>query len=50
MRATERDRLTLGVLAAMPFLDRLELAAVTGVSEGTAHNVLSRLYREGMVG
>ena len=33
----------------MPFLDRLELAAVSDVSEGTAHGSLSRLRREGSV-
>ena len=40
----------LRVLAAMPFLDRLELAAVAGVSEGTAHNALSHLHGDGLVG
>ena len=50
MKAAERDGRTLSVLAAMPFLDRLELAAVAGVSEGTAHNALSHLHRDGLVG
>ena len=39
----------LRVLAAMPFLDRLELAAVANMSEGTAHNALSRLHGDGLV-
>ena len=39
----------LRVLAAMPFLDRLELAAVSGRSEGAAHNALQRLRAEGLV-
>ena len=48
MRAVERDRLTLRRLAAMPFLDRLELAAVTGMYEEVFHLALNRLRREGM--
>ena len=35
-------------LAAMPFLDYLELAAVSGMAEGTARHVLGRLQREGL--
>ena len=50
MSEAERDVDALRVLAAMPFLDRLELAAVAGVSEGTAHNALSRLHGDGLVG
>ena len=50
MSEAERDADALRVLAAMPFLDRLELAAVAGVSEGTAHNVLSHLHGDGLVG
>ena len=42
------DESALRVLAAMPFLDRLELAAVSGLSEGTAHNALERLRGEGL--
>ena len=38
MSDTGRDADALRVMAAIPFLDRLELAAVAGVSEGTAHN------------
>ena len=48
MIAGDWDRLPLRGLAAMPFLDRLELAAVTGMSEGTAHNVLGRLHLDGL--
>ena len=48
MTAAEWDGSALRRLAAMPFLDRLELAAVTGMSEGTAHNVLDRLRGEGL--
>ena len=50
MSEVERDADALRVLAAMPFLDRLELAAVAGVSEGTAHNALSHLHGDGFVG
>ena len=44
---TMRD--TMRWLAAMPFLDRLELAAVTGMSDGTGHYVLGRLQGQGLV-
>ena len=50
MSEAERDADALRTLAAMPFLDRLELAAVTGASEGTAHNALSHLHGDGLVG
>lgn len=49
MRTQERDLSVLRYLAAMPFLDRLELAAVSGMSEGTAHEALSNLRREGLI-
>ena len=48
MRALEWDRLALRGLAAMPFLDRLELAALTGMYEEAGHNALDRLRREGL--
>lgn len=48
MITTERDGPALRGLAAMPFLDRLELAAVTGMSEGATHNALSSLHGEGL--
>ena len=38
----------LRLLAAMPLLDRLELAAVGAMSEGAAHAALQRLDREGL--
>ncbi len=49
MMARERERLALRTLAAMPFLDRLELAAVAGVHEETAHIALSNLKQAGLV-
>ena len=48
MRAKEREGLALRTLAAMPFLDYLELAAVSGMAESTARHVLSRLQRKGL--
>ena len=36
-------------LADMPFLDRLELAALAGRSRGAVYQAISRLEREGMV-
>jgi len=49
MSTQERDLAGLRRLASMPFLDRLELAAVSGVSEGTAHVTLASLRAEGMI-
>ena len=48
MRAAERDQLTLGVLAAMPFLDRLELAALSGMNDQAVHSSLTRLQAQGL--
>ena len=49
MRTGERDVNALRTLAAMPFLDWLELAAVSGMAEVTAHRALPRLRRDGLV-
>ncbi len=48
MTAAEWDLPGLRTLAAMPFLNRLELAAVTGMSEGTSHDVPGRLRGQGL--
>ena len=40
---------TLRRLAAMPFLDRLELAAVSGVPDRSVYNAVAALEREGLV-
>ena len=40
---------TLRRLAAMPFLDRLELAAVSGVPDRSAYNAVAALERRGLV-
>ena len=40
---------TLRRLAAMPFLDRLELAAVSGVPDRSAYNAVAALERQGLV-
>ena len=47
MRAAKRNTSILEQIAAMPFLDRLELAAICGVSEGLAHNTLASLRKQG---
>ena len=47
MSGAGADR-ALRLLAAMPLLDRLELAAVGGISEGATHAALGRLEREGL--
>lgn len=49
MRVAQRETDTLRTLAAMPFLDWLELAAVAGVAETTAHRTLHRLRERGRV-
>ena len=40
---------TLRRLATMPFLDRLELAAVSGWSRGAVYAAMDRLQQRGMV-
>ena len=40
---------TLRRLAAMPFLDRLELAAVSGLPDRSAYNAVAALERQGLV-
>ena len=40
---------TLRRLAAMPFLDRLELAAVSGVPDRSVYNAVAALERQGLV-
>ncbi len=49
MKAGEREVLVLRTLAAMPFLDWLELAAVSGLAEATARRVLDRLKAQELV-
>ena len=49
MKAGEQDVLVLNTLAAMPFLDWLELAAVAGLAEATAYRILRRLKAQGLV-
>ncbi len=48
MRAREREGLALGTLAAMPFLDYLELAAVSSLYEEAAHVALRSLEQAGL--
>ena len=48
MTVVEWDEPALRALAAMPLLDRLELAAVTGMSDGSGHYVLGRLRGQGL--
>ena len=48
MRGHERDALALRRLAAMPFIDRLELAAVSGTADRSAYDALAALERRGL--
>ena len=45
----DRDIQTLKYLASMPFLDRLELAAVSDVPDRTMHDVVAGLKAKGLV-
>ena len=49
MKPAAWKREMLDVLAEMPFLDRLELAAVTGWSRGAVYRGVGRLERDGCV-
>ena len=49
MRSAPLEEELLAVLAEMPFLDRLELAAVTGWSRGAVYQGVGRLERDGCV-
>ena len=49
MRPAGTERELLRALAAMPFLDRLELAAVTGRSRGAVYEAVARLEDGGFV-
>ncbi len=48
MRERERDLTTLRRLASMPFIDRLELAAVSGAADRTTYDVAAALERRGL--
>ena len=48
MRLSERELETLRRLAAIPFMDRLELAAVSGVADRTAYDAVAALERRGL--
>ena len=45
----ERDLFILRRLAAMPFIDRLEMAAVSGVADRSAYDAVASLRRRGLV-
>lgn len=49
MRHNPRDQRLLRYLAAMPFLDRLELALVSKSADRTVHDAVGRLERRGFV-
>ena len=44
----ERDLPALRRLAAMPFVDRLELAALSGIADRTAYDAMASLERRGL--
>ena len=48
MMESARDLLTLRRLAALPFVDRLELAALTGVADRSAYEAVAALRRRGL--
>ena len=49
MNDRPRDMRALRTLASMPFLDRLELAAVSSTAERTTHDAVTSLHRRGLV-
>ena len=49
MRPDGCETEVLGRLAAMPFLDRLEMVAVSGWSRGAVYPVVDRLERDGLI-
>ena len=49
MRPDGCERELLRRLASMPFLDRLEMAAVSGRSRGAVYEAVDRMEREGLV-
>ena len=48
MNLTDRNLLVMRRLASMPFLDRLELAAVSGVPDRTTFDAVDALERDGL--
>ncbi len=50
MSPIEREMHALRALAAMPFLDALELASVSGMAVRTMRDAVSSLRRGGLVG
>lgn len=50
MKYLSRDMWALRALASMPFLDRLELAAVSDTPERTTHDVVTSLHGRGLLG
>ena len=50
MKDRSRDIRALSALASMPFLDRLETAAVSGISDRTIHDAVTSLHRRGLAG
>ena len=49
MSVAERNLLLMRRLVVMPFLDRLELAAVSGTPDRTTYSVVDALERQGLV-
>ena len=48
MRAKERDLTTLRRLASLPFIDRLEMAAVSGAADRSTYDAVAALERRGL--
>ncbi|MDE2867299.1 MAG: hypothetical protein OXN91_01525, partial [Chloroflexota bacterium] len=49
MSPGDRRVQTLRRLVAMPYLDRLELAAVAGMADRAAYHIVADLERQGLV-
>ena len=49
MKTSKRDHQILQLIASMPFLDRLDIAALSNLSRGTAYHATERLERRNLV-
>lgn len=49
MKTSQRDHQILQLIASMPFLDRLDIAALSNLSRGTAYHATARLERSSLI-
>lgn len=49
MKTSHKDHQILQLIASMPFLDRLDISALSNISRGTAYHAAARLERDDLV-